>query len=70
MADAEPVIRGCAGTAMYMAPEVLNGEYYGFKADWWSVGATCFNLFEGSVCVFSLAPVGLLLTEDSIHGFP
>lgn len=46
-ADAEPVIRGCAGTAMYMAPEALRGEYYGFKADWWSVGTTCYNLFEG-----------------------
>ncbi|KAF9449535.1 kinase-like protein [Macrolepiota fuliginosa MF-IS2] len=45
----EPVIRGCAGTTMYMSPEALNGEYYGFKADWWSVGATCFNLFEGMV---------------------
>jgi serine/threonine protein kinase len=30
---------------------VLSGEYYGFKADWWSVGVTCFNFFEGSVRV-------------------
>lgn len=51
MAEAEPVVQGRAGTAMYMAPEVLSGEYYGFKADWWSVGVTCFNFFEGSVRV-------------------
>ncbi|KXN89096.1 hypothetical protein AN958_06297 [Leucoagaricus sp. SymC.cos] len=45
--SANPVIRGCAGTTMYMAPEALRGDCYGFKADWWSVGTTCYNIFEG-----------------------
>jgi len=49
MVHVEPVIQGCAGTTIYMAPEALRGEYYGFKADWWSVGTTCYNLFEGIV---------------------
>ncbi|XP_012275008.1 serine/threonine-protein kinase S6KL [Orussus abietinus] len=26
------------GTAEYMAPEVLRGEYYGHEVDWWSLG--------------------------------
>ena len=49
MVHVEPVTKGCAGTTVYMAPEALRGEYYGFKADWWSVGTTCYNLFEGIV---------------------
>lgn len=35
------------GTPEYCAPEVLNGEEYGFKSDWWSLGCVMFDLLTG-----------------------
>lgn len=35
------------GTPEYMAPEVLKGEDYGFKVDWWSLGAVIFDMMTG-----------------------
>eukprot|EP00924_Labyrinthula_sp_SR-Ha-C_P011645 maker-scaffold_17-snap-gene-4.48-mRNA-1 protein AED:0.06 eAED:0.06 QI:62/1/1/1/1/1/4/150/699 len=39
--------KGRAGTPGYWPPEMINGEYYGFDADWWAYGATVFELFYG-----------------------
>lgn len=36
------------GTPEYCAPEVLKGENYGFKADWWSLGCVTFDLLTGN----------------------
>lgn len=35
------------GTPEYMAPEVLRGENYSFKVDWWSLGAVVFDMLSG-----------------------
>jgi len=41
--------RGIAGTRPYMAPEVLKKEYYGFSADWWSLGVMLYEFAFGRV---------------------
>lgn len=39
--------RSIIGTPEYCAPEVLRGEEYGFKSDWWSLGCVMFDLLTG-----------------------
>lgn len=36
------------GTAQYMAPEVIKGEEYDSKCDWWSLGAVLYDLITGN----------------------
>lgn len=35
------------GTAQYIAPEVIKGETYDSKCDWWSLGAVAFDMLTG-----------------------
>lgn len=35
------------GTAQYIAPEVIKGETYDSKCDWWSLGAVSFDMLTG-----------------------
>lgn len=35
------------GTLAYMAPEVFNQAYKGFKSDYWSLGVAIFILMNG-----------------------
>lgn len=35
------------GTAQYIAPEVIKGENYDSRCDWWSLGAVMFDLLTG-----------------------
>lgn len=37
-----------AGTRLYSAPEVLNGEEYDKSADWWSAGVSLWLLIYGT----------------------
>lgn len=36
------------GTAQYMAPEIIRGEEYDSRCDWWSLGAVVFDLITGN----------------------
>lgn len=36
------------GTVAYMAPEVVQGQKYGFAVDWWGLGAIGYDLLTGS----------------------
>lgn len=36
------------GTAQYIAPEVIKGEEYDAKCDWWSLGAVVYDLITGN----------------------
>lgn len=35
------------GTAQYMAPEVIKGEDYDFRVDWWSLGCVAYDMLTG-----------------------
>jgi serine/threonine protein kinase len=35
------------GTAQYIAPEVIKGEIYDSRCDWWSLGAVMFDMLTG-----------------------
>ena len=37
-----------AGTADYMAPEIITQKGYNFMSDWWSVGILAFELLIGT----------------------
>lgn len=42
--------RSIVGTSQYMAPEVIAGEHYDGRCDWWSVGIILFE------CLFGFTP--------------
>ncbi|KAJ3360679.1 hypothetical protein GGF32_008074 [Allomyces javanicus] len=39
--------RSFAGTAEYLAPEILRNEEYSFEVDWWSFGTLVFEMLAG-----------------------
>eukprot|EP00924_Labyrinthula_sp_SR-Ha-C_P014280 maker-scaffold_20-snap-gene-0.45-mRNA-1 protein AED:0.15 eAED:0.17 QI:0/0/0/1/1/1/2/0/783 len=41
------MVQGRAGTEGYWSPQVLEGKYYSFEADWWSYGCCMFELIAG-----------------------
>jgi serine/threonine-protein kinase ULK/ATG1 len=43
------------GTPLNMAPEVMNGDAYSYKADLWSVGVCLFHLLTGVFPFFGLS---------------
>ena len=65
------------GSPIYMAPEVLKGEDYGYKADVWSCGVLLYELIFGK-CPFEDKSIPRLINTINrtsltfpkpIHGF-
>jgi serine/threonine protein kinase len=48
MRDEFHILKSSVGTPIYMAPEVMGGQSYDFKADIWSLGVTMYELITGS----------------------
>ncbi len=40
--------KSVVGTSQYMAPEVIRGENYDGRCDWWSVGIILYEVCEGT----------------------
>ncbi len=47
IADGDDFLETTCGTPLYMAPQVLKGQKYSYKADIWSIGAIYFELLAG-----------------------
>lgn len=39
--------RSVVGTSQYMAPEVIRGDYYDGRCDWWSIGIIMYECLFG-----------------------
>jgi serine/threonine-protein kinase ULK/ATG1 len=45
--DENDLAKTQCGTPLYMAPEILRGEFYGSKVDVWSLGTIFFEMLTG-----------------------
>lgn len=41
--------RSVVGTSQYMAPEVVRGELYDARCDWWSVAIILYEVYRHSI---------------------
>lgn len=46
--------RSVVGTSQYMAPEVIRGERYDGRCDWWSIGIIMYECLFGKSLVSDL----------------
>ncbi|XP_040197529.1 protein kinase C theta type-like [Rana temporaria] len=44
----DTTVTGVAGTIGYMAPEVINGDFYQFEPDWFSMGVVIYIMATGT----------------------
>ena len=45
--DSATFTRTLCGTNSYMAPEVVQKDFYGKSADWWSFGILAYDMMSG-----------------------
>ena len=48
------------GTSQYMAPEVIRGEHYDARCDWWSIGIIVYEVCSGSESTVPDADYGVV----------
>ena len=60
--------RSVVGTSQYMAPEVIRGELYDGRCDWWSIGIILYEVITTMIVIFSHDPQ-LLITSQCIYGY-
>ena len=60
--------RSVVGTSQYMAPEIIRGEDYDGRCDWWSIGII---LYEVCVRILSIPAAALTLISvyTAVHPF-
>lgn len=60
--------RSVVGTSQYMAPEIIRGEDYDGRCDWWSIGII---LYEVCVRILSIhaAALTLISVYTAVHPF-
>ncbi|KMU83529.1 serine/threonine-protein kinase CBK1 [Coccidioides immitis H538.4] len=51
--------RSVVGTSQYMAPEVIRGEFYDGRCDWWSIGIILYE------CLYGFTPFAAKTRHDT-----
>ncbi|KAL8652313.1 MAG: hypothetical protein Q9210_002752 [Variospora velana] len=65
--------RSVVGTSQYMAPEVIRGEHYDGRCDWWSIGIILYECLYGYtpfVCEDRTATKAKILANATTLRFP
>jgi serine/threonine protein kinase len=57
--------RSIVGTSQYMAPEIIRGEAYDGRCDWWSVGIIIYEVHQSKLGSILL----LMHAEQCLYGF-
>lgn len=60
-------LTGRSGTEQYMAPEMIRGDRYNYKVDYWSLGVVAYEMAFG---VMPFIDEGSLLREKILHSDP
>ncbi|EFW21966.1 conserved hypothetical protein [Coccidioides posadasii str. Silveira] len=58
--------RSVVGTSQYMAPEVIRGEFYDGRCDWWSIGIILYEHHYQTLYFPTDRPSDHLISDDAI----
>lgn len=61
--------RSMVGTSQYMAPEVIRGDFYDGRCDWWSIGIILFEVTRSIAPFPQTCTNGHLLVSVWLHSF-